>query len=112
MTRGAAVAVAYETFVPDPSELREGEELVLVLRDLTPGRRKYLATHARAVLSRTPYADGRSRPLTVRSMVGNVVPGPWHVTILEVLPARIPGEPYTNAFAALREAWGQTSSKT
>ncbi len=111
MTPQAAAAVAYETFVPDPSALREGEELLLVLRDLTPGRHKYLATHARAVLSRLPAADGRSRPLTVRSMVGNVAPGPWHVTIREILPARIPGEPYTNAFTALREAWAPTPSK-
>jgi len=101
------VADAYETFVRDLSDLREGHEILLVLRDLTPGRRKYFAENVVAVVSREAGPDGESRPLKVRSMVGNVFPGDWYVKIAEVLPQRVPGTPYSNALDAIKEAWGR-----
>jgi hypothetical protein len=104
------VADAYETFVRDLSDLREGHETLLVLRDLTPGRRKYFAQNVVAVACREPDPEGESRPLKVRSAVGNVFPGEWYVKITEILPQRVPGTPYTNAFDAIREAWGRSLS--
>jgi hypothetical protein len=95
----------FETFVRSIDDLHEGEQTVLVLRDLSPGRRKYFAQHVRGVVRRGP-DSGEARPLRVRSMVGNVIPGDWYVTVSELLPARVPGTPYTNAFDALQAAWG------
>lgn len=100
----------FETFVRDPADLRIGEEIPLVLRDLAPGRRKYLARHAVAIVSRQPSED--SVPLRVRSMVGNVVPGEWHVRIVRALPQRLPGVPYTDAFDALRRAFEDARVRT
>ncbi|MDE3077664.1 MAG: phenylphosphate carboxylase subunit gamma, partial [Chloroflexota bacterium] len=87
-TEGRPVlAEAYETFVRDISDLAEGQPTPLVLRDLTPGRRKYFAQNALAVVTREADASGRSRPLKVRSRVGNELPGRWQVTVLEILPS-------------------------
>lgn len=108
MTATSGTDPRYETFVRDPADLSEGEH-VLVLRDLRPGRRKYFASHARIRLSRTP-GEG-TVGLRVRSMVGNVVPETWFVFVLEALPQRIPGTPYSNAFDALREAWDVEGTK-
>jgi hypothetical protein len=101
-------SVGFETFVRDPHALREGEEQPLVLRDLSPGRRKYLARHAVGVISRNP-APG-AVPLRMRSMVGNLVPGPHYVAIRRALPSRIPGLPYENAFDAIAAAWERTAA--
>ncbi len=97
---------AYQTFVRDPSDLREGGEAILVLRDLSPGRRKYFAQNVIGVVMREPDPTGQARPLVVRSPVGNVVPGTWYVLIVRTLPQRVPGHPYTNAFDAMQGAWG------
>lgn len=99
------MADAYETFVRTLSDLHEGGRTILVLRDLTPGRRKYLAQNVIATVSRDPGSAADWRPLTVRSMVGNVFPGQWYVRVIQVLPSRIPGTPYMNAYDAMASAW-------
>ncbi len=99
------MAEAYETFVRDLSDLHEGRQTILVLRDLTPGRRKYFAQHVLAMVSREPGSGAEWRPLTVRSMVGNVFPGQWCVKVIQVLPSRVPGTPYTNVYDAMDSAW-------
>ncbi len=99
------MAEAYETFVRDLSDLREGRQAILVLRDLTSGRRKYFAQHVLAMVSREPGSGADWRPLTVRSMVGNVFPGQWYVRVIQVLPSRVPGAPYTNIYDAMHNAW-------
>ncbi len=101
------MAAGYETFVRDLADLREGRPVVLVLRDLTPGRRKYFAQHVVAVVGRGPSPDDQHPPLRVRSAAGNCFPGEWHVRIVEVLPARVPGVPYADARAALAAAGGE-----
>ncbi len=62
---------AFETFIRDPSDLVDGEETVLVLRDLTPGRRKYFAQNVVAIVSHSP------RPSRDSSLFGS---GPWSAT--------------------------------
>lgn len=99
------MADAYETFVRTLSDLREGRQTILVLRDLTPGRRKYFAQHVLATVSSGPGSGAGLRPLTVRSMVGNVFPGQWYVKVIQVLPSRVPGAPYTNLYEAMHTAW-------
>ena len=96
---------AFETFVRNVGDLHEGQPTVLVLRDLSPGRRKYFAQNVIGVVSRAPDPAGQAEPLRVRSMVGNVIPGDWYVTVTELLPSRVPGTPYTSAFDALQAAW-------
>ncbi len=92
----------FETFVREVSDLRVGEEIGLALRDLAPGRRKYLARHVVGVVTRER-SEG-TEPLRVRSTVGNVVPGEWHVRVVRPLPQRLPGEPYSDAYEALKRA--------
>lgn len=99
----------FETFVRDLADLREGEEVALVLRDLRPGRKKYLARHVVAVVSKAPAPE--AVPLRARSMVGNVFRGERYVRIVRALPQRLPGTPYTDAFEALREAFEQSVSR-
>lgn len=99
------MADAYETFVRALSDLHEGRRAILVLRDLTPGRRRYFAQHVLATVARAAASGGEWRPLRVRSMVGNVFPGPWYVRVIRVLPSRIPGAPYMNAYDAMDKAW-------
>lgn len=100
------VGEGFETFVRDISDLRDGHPALLVLRDLRPGRRKYTAQNVIAVVSQEP-GRGRWAPLQVRSAVGNRFPGRWHVQVLEVLPQRVPGAPYSNCFDAMEEVWGE-----
>jgi hypothetical protein len=105
------MAEGYETFVRDLADLREGQRTLLVLRDLSPGRRKYFAQNVIAVVSRQPDPAGESRPLKVRSMVGNLFAGEWYVKTVELLPHRVPGTPYTNAYEAMERAWGQAHAR-
>lgn len=95
----------FQTFVRDIADLREGQPTILVLRDLTPGRRKYFARNVVAIVARDFSDEDGFNPLIVRSMVGNEFPGPWWVKVLEPLPQRVPGEPYGNAFEAMEKAW-------
>jgi hypothetical protein len=99
----------FETFVRDPGELMPGREGPLVLRDLRPGRRKYLAQN---VIARVWIGSSCPRdavPLRVRTAVGNQVPGPWWVQIVAALPARLPGAPYSSALDALSAAHAAAS---
>jgi len=103
------MAEGYETFVRDLADLQVGRETLLVLRDLSPGRRKYFAQNVIGIVTTaTDETDppDESRPLTVRSAVGHRFPGAWRVRIVKVLPSAAPGAPYTDAYVALRAAWG------
>src|SRR5581483_4858107 len=100
------MAHGYETFVRDLADLRVGEETPLVLRDLSPGRRKYFARNVIGVVSAATEGpdvaaagaadvDGEWLPLVVRSAVGHRFPGTWRVRIVKALPPAVPGAPYT-----------------
>ena len=62
------MATEYETFVRDAGAVLSGREVVLALRELTPGRKKYRGVNVRGVVSQPP------RPgeplLWLRSVVG------------------------------------------
>jgi hypothetical protein len=98
----------FETFVRNIADLPEGRATFLVLRDLAPGRRKYFAQNVVAVVARADHPQDDFHPLIVRSMVGNPYPGQWWVKVLESLPQRVPGTPYSNAFEAMERAWAKT----
>ena len=94
----------WETFVRKPSELKEGVELPLVLRDLSPGRKKYSMRHVVATLSRDPQDFPQMDSLYVRTVVGVRLPETWWINILRYLPIELPGKPYHDFFASLNDA--------
>ena len=92
----------YEVFVRDRQRVVSGREVVLTLRDLTPGRRKYRGIVVRAVVSETPVA-GEPR-LWLRSVVGIRESEPCSVRIVEELPEILDAPPYSDYFKALEAA--------
>jgi hypothetical protein len=96
----------WETFLRRPSDIREGLEIPLVIRDLKPGRKKYALRHVLAVVSRKAEEIAKMDELRVRTVVGVQLPGPWGIKILKELPIELPGKPYQDFFLALR-AWGK-----
>jgi len=89
----------YETFVRDAAHLLNQRQVVLCLRDLTPGRKKYKGLNVRASVSQSP-GPGED-VLWVRSVCGVKQPKPYGVKIVERLPDVFKGAPYTDFFAAM-----------
>ncbi len=90
----------YEAFVRDVEGTLSGHPVVLTLRDLTPGKKKYRAVHVRAVVSNPPKT---SEPvLWLRSVVGVKYPMPCTVHIIEELPETFAAEPYSDLFEAMQ----------
>jgi len=83
------------------NEVQEGKTLVLTIRDLTPGKHKYLARVARVRISRAPEALSTWDKLWVYSVVGVKDPQPWGMKIVEELGATVPGKPYSDIYEAL-----------
>lgn len=96
------MANEYETFLRDPARILAGNEVVLSLRDLTPGRKKYRGSNVRAVVSRPP------RPgepvLWIRSVVGVRDPRPCSVRIVEELPETFTAVAFSDFFDAMKKA--------
>ncbi|MDP6343558.1 MAG: hypothetical protein QF578_20795 [Alphaproteobacteria bacterium] len=93
------MAQEYEAFVRDRQRAVSGREVVLTLRDLTPGRHKYRGIAVRAVISETPLAG---EPLLwLRSVVGARDTEPCSVRIVEELPPIFDAPPYSDYFTVL-----------
>jgi len=96
------MANEYETFLRNAARVLSGREVVLSLRDLSPGRRKYRGINVRAVVSRPP------RPgepvLWIRSVVGVKDPLPCSVRIVEELPEAFQAVPYSDFFEVMEKA--------
>ena len=92
----------WETFVRRPGDLKEGLEMPMVLRDLTPGRGKYQMRHVVVLLRRDPVES--EDLLRVRTVVGVLLPETWGVRIVRELPVELPGRPYHDFYDALRNA--------
>lgn len=89
----------YSTTVNMYTDLPDGGELELLIRDLAPGRRKYNAKMvlAKVASSREKLPDGDT--LWIRSMVGNKLKNPWAIKILKILEDNtMPGVPYSDMF--------------
>jgi hypothetical protein len=72
----------YDTFIAEEfKDLREDVELVGVIRELAPGRRKYRSTYARFKVSKNPgkYPD----VLWVRLGRGQLIDTPCSVEVME-----------------------------
>ena len=94
----------YLTFVHSIKDLPEGKEVKLLIRDLTPGQRKYDARYVKALLSSNPEQFEQGDRLWIRSKTGFLYPGPWAIKIIEELPEYVPGYPYMDIFEAI-EQW-------
>jgi hypothetical protein len=107
MASSADIHQIWETFLRQPEDLerlRDGAEVPLVVRDLTPGRRKYQLKHVVAVLSRHSRATAHLDELRVRTVVGVLLPEVWSMRIVRELPVELPGTPYRHFFESLRSA--------
>lgn len=91
----------YVTFVRRLSSLDEGEQ-TLFIKDLTPGPRKYDTKLVRARLAREPESLSQGDLLWIRSETGYLHPKPWAIRVLEELPPHVPGQPWQDVFASLK----------
>jgi len=89
----------YEAFVRDIQQTVSGRPVVLTIRDLTPGKKKYRAVHVRATVSNPPKPG--EPVLWLRSVVGVKYPQPYSVHILEELSEAFAAEPYSDLFEAM-----------
>ena len=92
----------YVTFVRRLADLSPGKA-TLFIKDLTPGPRKYDTKLVRAELSRNADKLPDGDLLRIRSETGYLHPEPWAIKILEELPPYVPGQPWQDLFAAMRQ---------
>ena len=91
----------YESHVKHFKDLEENKQIVLTIRDLSPGKHKYNARVARVRISRSPEALAKWDTLWVRSVVGVKDPQPWGMKIVEELGITVPGKPYSDIYQTL-----------
>lgn len=91
----------WETFIRHPGDLKEDTEMPMVLRDLSPGRKKYQMRHVVAVVTRNAEKMAATDRLRIRTIVGVLLPETWSVKIIRDLPVELPGQPYHNFYEAL-----------
>jgi ribosomal protein L14 len=85
----------YSVFVENiGKDLVEGNEIVLTIKDLTPGRRKYENRVVKAVVSKSREKLPDGDVLRVRSWTGVLYPKPWVIKIVEEVGEVIPGIPH------------------
>lgn len=92
----------YVTFVRRISDLGAGEQ-TLFIKDLSPGPQKYDTKLVRAELARRAEIRPDGDVLWVRSETGYLHPQPWTIRILEELPPHVPGQPWHDVFASLKQ---------
>jgi hypothetical protein len=92
----------YVTFVRKISDLAEGKR-TLFIKDLTAGPRKYDTRLVRAELARRSEEGPDDNVLWIRSETGYLHPQPWTIRILEELPPHVPGQPWQDVFASLKQ---------
>jgi hypothetical protein len=94
----------WETFVRRPGDLKEGEDVPMVLCDLSSGRKKYQMRHVVAAVSRKPENMASMDILHIRTVVGVLLSETCSIKILKDLPTELPGRPYHDFYEALRQA--------
>ena len=73
----------FDTFVESIQDLPEGQECHLVIRDLTPGPRRYETRYVRALVFSAPESLPEVDILWVRLAMGNLHPQPVGIKIVE-----------------------------
>lgn len=75
---------SYDTFIQkDFEELKEDEEIVGVIRDLSPGKKKYKGIYARFRVSKDP--DKYPNILWIRLGRGQLVDRPCSMEVIEII---------------------------
>lgn len=90
----------YLTFVRDIKDLIENREVILTIKDLTPGPRKYDARIVKALLSGDPGRLPEGDVLRVRSWTGVLYPQPWTIQIIEDVGEIEVGLPHSETITA------------
>lgn len=85
----------YETFIADPKDLPERDEICLFIKDLTPGPQKYNSRFVKALVSSSSEQLAGSEILFVRSFGGRKHPQIFAIKILEDLGHYLYAPPYT-----------------
>ena len=85
----------YAVFVEDTKkDLPEEKEIVLTIKDLTPGPRKYENRVVKAIVSSKPAKLPGSDILRVRSWTGVLYPQPWAIKVVEEIGEVLTGMPH------------------
>lgn len=74
----------YQTFVGSPGELALGKEIELIIRDLTPGSKKYKGHRVRAIVMDKPSPESDTLWLRHRTGVKHAMP--FFIKIIQELP--------------------------
>ena len=80
---GKKMRKEYEVFIDKLTDLAEGEELDLVIRELSPGRSKYNSHHVKALVYSDPEKSPEGSLLRIRFQRGRAHPSPWAIKILQ-----------------------------
>ncbi len=75
----------YDTFVDDLLTLRQGEEIDIAIRDLTPGVTKYDTRYVKAMVADSPEKLPDGEVLWLRFQRGRLRPKPWAIKVVEEL---------------------------
>lgn len=89
------MAKEYQTFVAALENVPDGREVELVIKDLTPGPRKYNSYRVKAIVNKSKGGSPDADILWVRSEVGALYPDRWSIKVLTVLSGPIPAPPYS-----------------
>ena len=72
----------YLTFIGKLESLIQGQEIELLIKDLSPTRQKYDARYVKAIVSSDPEKLPDGDVLWIRGWVGVPYPNPWAIKIL------------------------------
>jgi hypothetical protein len=86
----------YQTFVSTPEFLKDGGEMILAVKDLSPGKRKYDNRFVRAILHKDPKRFPGVDLLWLRTLTGRKLSLPWAIQIVEELGDSVKLTPYDN----------------
>lgn len=94
----------YLTFVPHIENLVENQEIELVVKDLTPGPRKYNTKIVKAIVSSNPNSLPKSDILYIRSWLGVLYPQTWAIKIVGETREFLPGQPHGETLEMKKES--------
>ncbi len=73
----------YDTFVGALTDLPQGQETAVFIRELAPGQRKYGFKHVRAIVSSAADKLPDGEPLWMRFKTGVRHAEPWRIKIIK-----------------------------
>lgn len=79
----------YDTFIAQPGALPEDQEILLPVRDLTPGTHKYQYKYVRCIVSSNP--EVHPQQLAIRYGRGQLAPETYSIRVIEEVQ-RVPAK--------------------